>query len=105
MFEYPRAGEGYVLLGRIEGDIPGYLSYGIEEGEVVCVFRSLEEAERFYMHWRARIPGEGWGAVELGDRDLVKVLGNFDLVSVSPQPEPGLTEYLYTVEDFLSTLR
>lgn len=105
MFEYPRAGEGYVLLGRIEGDIPGYLSYGIEEGEVVCVFRSLEEAERFYMHWRARIPGEGWGAVELDDRDLVKVLGNFDLVSVSPQPEPGLTEYLYTVEDFLSTLR
>ncbi|HVF01049.1 MAG TPA: hypothetical protein VNA27_06880 [Rubrobacteraceae bacterium] len=105
MFESPRAGEGYVLLGRIEGNIPGYLSYGIEEGEVVCVFRSLEEAERFYMYWRARIPGEGWGAVELDDRDLVKVLGNFDLVSVSPQPEPGLTEYLYTVEDFLSTLR
>jgi hypothetical protein len=105
MFENPRAGEGYVLLGRVEGNIPGYLSYGVEEGEVVCVFRSLEEAERFYMHWRARIPGEGWGAVELDDRDLVKVLGNFDLVSVSPQPEPGLTEYLYTVEDFLSTLR
>jgi hypothetical protein len=105
MFENPRAGEGYVLLGRMEGNIPGYLSYRVEEGEVVCVFRSLEEAERFYMHWRARIPGEGWGAVELDDRDLVKVLGNFDLVSVSPQPEPGLTEYLYTVEDFLSTLR
>ncbi len=105
MFENPRAGEGYVLLGRMEGNIPGYLSYGVEEGEVVCVFRSLEEAERFYIHWRARIPGEGWGAVELDDRDLVKVLGNFDLVSVSPQPEPGLTEYLYTVEDFLSTLR
>jgi len=105
MFENPRAGEGYVLLGRVEGNIPGYLSYGVEEGEVVCVFRSLEEAERFYMHWRARIPGEGWGAVELDDRDLVEVLGNFDLVSVSPQPEPGLTEYLYTVEDFLSTLR
>lgn len=105
MFENPRAGEGYVLLGRMEGNIPGYLSYGVEEGEVVCVFRSLEEAERFYMHWRARIPGEGWGAVELDDRDLVKVLGNFDLVSVSPQPEPGLTEYLYTVEDFLSSLR
>lgn len=105
MFESPREGEGYVLLGRMEGNVPGYLSYGVEEGEVVCVFRSLEEAERFYMHWRARIPGEGWGAVELDDRDLVKVLGNFDLVSVSPQPEPGLTEYLYTVEDFLSTLR
>ena len=105
MFENPRAGEGYVLLGRMEGNIPGYLSYGVEEGEVVCVFQSLEEAERFYIHWRARIPGEGWGAVELDDRDLVKVLGNFDLVSVSPQPEPGLTEYLYTVEDFLSTLR
>ena len=105
MFENPRAGEGYVLLGRMEGNIPGYLSYGVEEGEVVCVFRSLEEAERFYTHWRARIPGEGWGTVRLDDRDLVKVLRNFDLVSVSPQPEPGLTEYLYTVEDFLSTLR
>ena len=105
MFESPREGEGYVLLGRMEGNVPGYLSYGVEEGEVVCVFRNLEEAERFYIHWRARIPGEGWGAVRLDDRDLVKVLGNFDLVSVSPQPEPGLTEYLYTVEDFLSTLR
>ncbi len=105
MFESPREGEGYVLLGRMERNIPGYLSYGVEEGEVVCVFRSPEEAERFYTHWRARIPGEGWGAVRLGDRELVKVLGNFDLVSVSPQPEPGLTEYLYTVEDFVSTLR
>ncbi len=105
MFESPREGEGYVLLGRMEGNIPGYLSYGVEEGEVVCVFRSLEEAERFYTHWRARIPGEGWSAVRLDDRELVKVLGNFNLVSVSPQPEPGLTEYLYTVEDFVSALR
>ena len=103
MFEDPR--EGYVLLGRMEGNIPGYLSYGVEEGEVVCVFRSPEEAERFYAHWRARIPGEGWGAVRLDERELVGVLANFDFLSVSPQPEPGQTEYLYTVEDFASTLR
>lgn len=105
MFEDLREGEGYVLLGRMEGSVPGYLSYSVEEGEVVCVFRSMEEAERFYIHWRARIPGEGWGAARLGVEDLAKVLRNFDLVSVSPQPDPGATEYLYTVEDFIRALR
>ena len=105
MFEDLREGEGYVLLGRMEGSVPGYLSYSVEDGEVVCVFRSMEEAERFYIHWRARIPGEGWGAARLGVEDLAKVLRNFDLVSVSPQPDPGATEYLYTVEDFIRALR
>ncbi len=37
--------------------------------------------------------------------DLIRVLQNFDLVSVSPQPDPGVTEYLYSVEDFVRTLR
>ena len=97
--------EGYVLLGRMEGDVPGYLSYGAKEGEVVCVFESVLEAEQFYMHWRARIPGGGWGAVRLGIRELTKVLSNFDLVSVNPHPTPGATEYLYTVENFVRTLR
>lgn len=108
MFDYlqgPQGDEGYVLLGRMEGDVPGYLSYGAEEGEVVCIFRGVAEAEAFYMHWRARIPGEGWGAVELPTDDLLVVLENFDLVSLSPQPNPGVTEYLYTVEDFVRTLR
>ncbi len=100
-----REREGYVLMGRMEGNIPGYLSYGIREGEVICVFESVVEAERFYMHWRARIPGEGWGAVRLETEELIKVLRNFDLVSVNPQPDPGSTEYLYTVEDFVDTLR
>ena len=104
MFDYLREREGYVLLGRMEGNIPGYLSYSAREGEVVCVFRSVVEAEQFYMHWRARIPGEGWGAVRLEPDELIKVLRNFDLVSVSPQPNPGATEYLYTVEDFIRTL-
>ena len=97
--------EGYVLLGRMEGAIPSYLSYSAKEGEVVCVFNSVIEAEQFYMHWRAKIPGGGWGAVELETEDLVKVLQNFDLVSVNPQPNPGTIEYLYTVEDFIHTLR
>lgn len=105
MFDYLREGEGYVLLERMEGNIPGYLSYGAEEGEVVCVFGSVAEAERFYEHWRARIPGEGWGAVRLGTGELVEVLRNFDLVAVDPKPNPGATEYLYTVEDFVRTLR
>ena len=56
------------------------------------------------MHWRARIRGEGWGAVRLGTEELVRVLENFDLVSVSPRPDPGETEYLYPVEDFVRTL-
>ena len=97
--------EGYVLLGRMEGNIPGYLSYSAEEGEVVCVFKGVVDAEQFYIRWRARIPGEGWGAVRLSARELIEVLRNFDLVSVNPQPEPGTVEYLYTVEDFVQTLQ
>ena len=105
MFDYLQEREGYVLLGRMEGNIPGYLSYSTEEGEVVCVFESSIEAEQFYMRWRARIPGEGWGAVRLETGELVKVLRNFDLVSVNPQPEPGATEYLQAVEDFVRALQ
>ena len=96
--------EEYVLLGRMEGSVPGYLSYSAQEGEVVCVFGSTIEAEQFYMHWRARIPGEGWGVVRPGTEELIKVLRNFDLVSVNPQPNPDATEYLYPVEDFVRTL-
>ena len=105
MFEYLQGDEDYVLLGRMEGDVPGYLSYSADEGEVVCVFRGAAEAEEFYMHWRARIPGGGWGAVQPSTEDLIRVLQNFDLVSVSPQPNPGATEYLYSVEDFVRSLR
>jgi hypothetical protein len=97
--------EGYVLLGRMEGNVPGYLSYSTGEGEVICVFESGIEAEQFYMRWRARIPGEGWGTVRPGTEELISVLRNFDLVSVNPQPEPGATEYLYPIEDFVRTLR
>ena len=95
----------YVLMERMEGSVPGYLSYSAREGEVVCVFESIVDAERFYVHWRARIPGEGWGAVRLETEELVKVLRNFDLVSVNPRPDPGSTEYLYTVEDFVRALQ
>jgi hypothetical protein len=105
MFDYLREREGYVLLGRMEGDIPGYLSYSAEESEVVCVFESVVEAEQFYMQWRARIPGVGWGAVQLEAGELIKVLQNFDLVSVNPQPNRGTTEYLYTIEDFVRVLQ
>jgi hypothetical protein len=104
VFDYLQERGGHVLLERREGNIPGYLSYSAREGEVVCVFESVIEAERFYMHWRARIPGEGWSAVRLETEELVKVLRNFNLVSLNPQPEPGATEYLYTVEDFIHTL-
>ena len=106
MFGHPQEErEGYVLLGRMEGNVPGYLSYSAEEGEVVCVFESAIEAEQFYVHWRARIPGEGWGTVRPGTEELIKVLRNFDLVSVNPQPNPSATEHLYLVEDFVRTLR
>ena len=106
MFGHPRDdSEGYVLLGRMEGNVPGYLSYSAEEGEVVCVFESAIEAEQFYVHWRARIPGEGWGTMRPETGELIKVLRNFDLVSVNPQPNPGATEHLYPVEDFVRTLR
>jgi hypothetical protein len=105
VFDYPREGEGYVLLERMEGVVPGYLSYSAQEGEVICLFESVLEAEQFYVRWRARIPGEGWGAVRLETEELVKVLRNFDLVSVNPQPDPGATEYLQPVEDFVRELR
>jgi len=80
VFDYPREGEGYVLLARMEGGVPGYLSYSAREGEVICLFESVLEAEQFYMRWRARIPGEGWGAVRLEIGELMKVLLNFDLL-------------------------
>jgi hypothetical protein len=105
VFDNPREGEGYVLLGRMEGGVPGYLSYSAGEGEVICLFESVLEAEQFYIYWRARIPGEGWGAVRLEIGELMKVLRNFDLVSVNPRPDPGSAEYLYTVEDFIRGLR
>jgi len=63
------------------------------------------EAEKFYVYWRARIPGGGWGAVRLGIGELVKVLRNFDLVSLNPRRNPGATENLYAVEDFVSALK
>ncbi|CAN5608168.1 hypothetical protein BH24ACT21_BH24ACT21_12300 [soil metagenome] len=91
----------HVLLGRMEGDVPGYLSYSVEEGEVLCVFHGMAEAEEFYGRWRLQIPGEGWGAVLPAPEELVGVLSNFDLVSISPQPVPGATEYLLPVEDIL----
>ena len=92
-------------MGRMEGNVPGYLSYSAGEGEVICLFESVLEAEQFYMHWRARIPGEGWGAVRLEIGELMKVLRNFDLVSVNPRPNLGAAEYLYTVEDFVRMVR
>jgi len=105
VFDNPWEDEGYVLLERMEGAVPGYLSYSAQEGEVICLFESVLEAEQFYVRWRARIPGEGWGAVRLETGELVKVLRNFDLVSVNPQPDPGATEYLQPVEDFVRELR
>ena len=36
--------------------------------------------------------------------ELRAVLGNFDLVSLDPDPVPGSTEYLHTVEDFTRSL-
>jgi hypothetical protein len=89
----------------MEGGVPGYLSYSAREGEVICLFESVLEAEQFYIRWRARIPSEGWGAVRLEIGELMKVLLNFDLVSVNPRPDPGATEYLYTVENFVRGLR
>ena len=103
MFEHLE--DGYALLGRMEAGGPGYLSYGAEEGEVLCVFRSVAEAEEFYGFWMGRIPGEGWGAVSLEPGELAGVVENFDLVSVGPQPVPGTTEYLTSSDDFIQSLR
>jgi hypothetical protein len=43
--------------------------------------------------------------VEIPPEELIGVAGNFDLVSVSPQPVPGATEYLLPVDDFVRTLK
>lgn len=105
MFDYLQDQDGYVLLGRMEGDVPGYLSYGAEKGEVLCVFRGAVKADEFHEFWRGRIPGEGWRAVRLDIEGLAEVVGRFDLVSVDPRPAPGTTEYLLTSEEFVSSLR
>lgn len=106
MFDYLQdQQEGYVLLGRMEGAVPGYLSYGAEEGEVLCVFRGVVKAEEFYEFWKERIPGGDWEPVRLDIEGLVKVVGNFDLVSVDSRPVPGTTEYLLPAEDFIRSLR
>jgi hypothetical protein len=105
LFDYLQDQAGYVLLGRIEGEVPGYLSYGAEEGEVLCVFRGAAKAEEFYDFWKERIPGGGWEPVRLDIEGLAAVVGNFDLVSVDPQPVPGTTEYLLPAEEFVRSLR
>ncbi|MGB3681312.1 MAG: hypothetical protein WA990_02380 [Rubrobacteraceae bacterium] len=105
MFDYLQDSEGYVLLGRMEGGVPGYLSYGAEEGEVLCVFKGVSKAEEFYGFWRERIPGGEWEAVRLDVESLARVIGNFDLVSVDPQPVPGTTEYLLPADEFARSLR
>ncbi|MGB3633312.1 MAG: hypothetical protein WA982_04680 [Rubrobacteraceae bacterium] len=94
----------YVLIGRMEADVPGYLSYSVEEGEVLCIFHSMAEAEEFYERWRLQIPGEGWGAVMPGAKELIGILSNFDLVSISPEPIPGATEYLLPAEDLVQQI-
>lgn len=104
MSETPGGSSGYAVLERIEDEVPGYLSYSAEEGEVVCLFEGTGEAEEFYERWQAQIPGGGWRAVRLGKEDLADVLKNFDLVVVNPNPVPGSQEYLYWRNDFLASL-
>lgn len=96
---------GYAVLEKLEGEVPGYLSYSAEEGEVVCVFEGLAEAEGFYDRWQAQIPGGGWRAVRVGKEDLADILKNFDLVVVNPDPVPGSREYLYRRDEFLDSTR
>ena len=105
MFDLLRDTDGYVLLGRMEGEVPGYLSYGAEEGEVLCVFRGVVKAEEFHEFWKERIPGEGWRAVRMDIEGLTEVVRKFDLVSVDPRPVPGTPEYLLPVGEFVSSLR
>lgn len=105
VFDLLRNKDGYVLLGRMEGEVPGYLSYGAEEGEVLCVFRGAAKAEEFYEFWKERLPGEGWHAVRLDIESLAEVARKFDFVSLDPRPVPGATEYLLPVEEFVSSLR
>lgn len=97
-------GGGYAVLERMEGDVPGYLSYSAEDGEVVCVFEGPDAAESFYERWQAQIPGDDWRAVGLGGEDLEDVLRHFDLVVVNPDPVPGSQEYLYWRDDFIASL-
>lgn len=108
MFDYlehrPKGGS-YALLKRMEGTVPGYLSYTAEEGEVLCVFKSPSEAAQFYEDWQHQIPGEGWGPTVPDRGELLQVLENFDLVSINPRPTPGSTEYLLTTADFENSLR
>lgn len=104
MFDDLREDGRYALLRRMEGEVPGYLSYSAEEGEVLCVFGGIAEAEEFYELWRVRIPGEGWSAVRIGGEALAAVARNFDLVSINPRPTPGEVEYLVPVEDFVRDL-
>lgn len=105
MFEMPSSDDkGYALLERLEGNVPGYLSYSAEGGEVVCVFEGAEEAESFYERWQAQIPGGGWLAVRLEKEDFLEVLRNFDLVVVNLNPVPGSQEHLYWRDDFLDSL-
>lgn len=104
MFETEVGGAGYAVLERTEGEVPGYLSYSADEGEVVCVFEGLGEAENFYDRWQAQIPGNDWQAVRLEREDLGDVLRHFDLVVVNPDPVPGSQEYLYRRDDFLASL-
>ncbi|MBA2441486.1 MAG: hypothetical protein H0V53_03660 [Rubrobacter sp.] len=107
MFDYlehhPNSGS-YTLLERMEGSVPGYLSYTAEEGEVLCAFKSPAEAAQFYEEWHHQIPGEGWAPSVLERADLIEVLENFDLVSINPRPTPGSTEYLLTTADFERSL-
>ncbi len=104
MFDNPCQSRGYALLERMEDAVPGYLSFSVREGEVLCVFKSLAKAEEFYEQHQERIPGEGWRAARLETDELAEVAKNFDLVSVDPQTSPGATEYLLTTEDFLRSL-
>lgn len=92
------------MLERMEGSVPGYLSYGVREGEVLCVFQGTSEAEGFYEQYRERIPGEGWRAVEPETEELAEVAKNFDLISIAPKTSPGATEYLLAAEDFVRSL-
>ena len=104
MAEVANGGVEYAVLERMEGEVPGYLSYSADEGEVVCVFEGLGEAEGFYERWQAQIPGDDWRAVRLGGQDLEDVLRHFDLVVVNPNPAPGSQEYLYWKNDFIASL-
>lgn len=104
MSEAANGGGVYAVLERMEGEVAGYLSYSAEEGEVVCVFEGLGDAEAFYDRWQGQIPGNDWRAVRLERGELEEVVGHFDLVVVSPDPVPGSQEYMYWRDDFIASL-